>query len=306
MKSMVALERLREAYKRRKLTLRRTTTAWMFLALPMLFLVVFFFVPMIGTASLSLTNATSVGSPRVFTGLQNYDKLLHDARFWADLRRTFIYTAGVVPSLVVFPFLLALLVNRQIRGVRFFQAAYYVPVITSMVIVSITWTMLYNKRGLLNYILFALGIKGFQPAWLADAKLALPAIMLVTIWQACGWYMVIYIAGLKSISRELYEAAMIDGASGWQLTRFITIPLIRPYATVVAVWALIGSLKVFDEVYVMTMGGPAGATEVVNFYIYNLGFRYVKMGYAAAVSVALLIIILFLTAITLRVFEREM
>jgi putative chitobiose transport system permease protein len=291
---------------RRKLKRRigENLTAYAFLLLPMAVLTIFFFYPLVDTLRLSLTQFRGFG-PRVFVGLENYRRLAADPKFWLAIKNTVIYAVGVVFGLVTFPMFLAILTNSNVRGTAAFRAMYYIPTITSMVIIGITFTMLYNKYGLLNYGLSLVGLSNFQPAWLANPRLALPAIMFVTVWHSAGYYMMIYYTGLKGLSLELYEAAMIDGATRWQCIRYLTIPLMRPYVTLVTVIAMIGAMKVFVEVYIMTHGGPAGATQVVNLYIYDTAFTFLKMGYAAAIGVVLLVIILVLSMATMGVLERS-
>jgi len=172
-----------------------------------------------------------------------------------------------------------------------------------MVAVGITWRMLYNQKGLINYVLASLGLLKTGPAWIANASLALPSLMLVTFWQAVGSYMVVFSAGLKDIPKELYEVAMIDGAGFLQRVRYITIPLMRRYIMLGTVLAIIGNMKVFTEVYVMTQGGPGNATLVLNLQSYFWAFKFLRLGYGASAGVIMLIIVLFLTMITIGLFE---
>lgn len=294
-------QRRRRRLKRR---IGENLTAYAFLLLPMAVLTIFFFYPLVDTFHLSLTRFRGFG-PRVFVGLENYRKLAADPAFWLAAKNTVIFAVGVVFGLVTFPMFLAILTNSNVRGTAAFRAMYYIPTITSMVIVGITFTMLYNQRGLLNYGLSLVGLSNFRPAWLANPRLALPAIMFVTVWHTAGYYMMIYYTGLKGLSPEVYEAAMIDGATRWQCIRYLTIPLMRPYITLVTVIAIIGAMKVFVEVYIMTEGGPAGATKVLNLYIYYTAFTFTKMGYAAAMGVVLLVVILALSMATMGVLERN-
>lgn len=285
-------------------TIKENLTAYAFLLLPMAVLTIFFFYPLLDTFHLSLTQFRGFG-PRVFVGLNNYRKLAADPTFKLALKNTVTYAVIVVFGLVTFPLFLAILTNSRVQGTAAFRAMYYVPSITSMVIVGITFTMLYNQRGLLNYGLSLVGLSNFQPAWLANPDLALLAIMFVTIWHAAGYYMMIYFTGLKGLPSEVYEAALIDGATRWQCIRYLTIPLMRPYVTLVTVTAIIAAMKVFVEVKVMTGGGPAGATQVMNLYTYDNAFAYLKMGYAAAIGVILLLFILALSMLSLRILERN-
>ena len=227
----------------------------------------------------------------------------------------------VVPSLVVLSFFLALLVNSSLPGIKIFRTLYYIPVVTSIVVAGIIWKWLYNADGLLNALLRGLGVAG--PSWLADARevpqvllnflglrvdsiwfsepaVALFSVALVTIWKASPYYMIIYLAGLQSIPKELEEAARVDGAGWWKVVRHVIIPSIQPYTLVVSIIATIGALRTFGEVYVMTGGGPFHRTNLLSYYIYTLGFKYLEVGYAAAVSLILLFIILLFSMLNFR------
>jgi len=284
--------------------LKEALKAYAFLLLPLAVLSTFFFLPLLNTFRLSVSEWAGLGDPR-YVGLDNYQRLLHDPRFFRALKHSLYYTLGVVPGLIIFPFLLALLINQKLPGIHVFRVMYYIPYITSMVIVGIAWRMVYNKYGILNYVLVSLGLFGDPPSWLTNTSTALPALMVVTVWQASGWYMVVYWAGLKTVPRELTEAALIDGASPWQATRYVTFPMLLPYVTLNTVVALIGSMRVFVEVFVMTRGGPAGATDTLNLQLYVRAFRDLRFGYSAAIGVVLLVITLILSIATLRVLERR-
>jgi len=276
----------------------------LFLLLPAIFYLSFFLYPVWDAFVLSLTDFKGIGE-RHFVGLANYQALLDDASFGNALRNTLIYAAVVVVVLIVVPFIEALLLNQNVFGINAFRALYYLPVITSMVVAGLTWKYVLHSGGLVNGLLRQMGLINGPIAWLANPKLALCSVIWLTIWKASPYYAVIYLAGLQSIPTELYEAALVDGANRWQLVRHITIPLIRPYTTVVAVIATIGALKVFGEVYVMTGGAPGQATYVLNYYIYQLGFRFWKMGYASTVGVVLLLMVLVFSVLNLRVFEER-
>lgn len=281
---------------------RFSRTPYAFLFLPGLFFVIFFFYPLLDAFYLSLTEYHGIG-PRVYIGLSNYARLIKDPSFLVSLKNTLYYVLGVAPALVIFGFALAVLTERKVRGKIIFKALYYFPVITSLVIVAITWRILYNQNGLLNYALVNLGLISAGPAWLANSSLALPSLMLVTSWQAVGSYMVIFIAGLKGVPKELYEAAMIDGAGAWQLVRYITIPSMRRFIMLATVLAIIGTMKVFTEVFVMTGGGPGDTTMVLNLRSYFWAFKFLRLGYGAAAGVVVFIITLVFTIITISVFE---
>jgi putative chitobiose transport system permease protein len=242
------------------------------------------------------------------------------------LGNTLLYALMVVPVLIVASFWLAVLVNNTLAGIKFFRTLYYIPVVTSIVVAGIIWKWLYNSDGLLNALLLGFGVKG--PAWLADTRgvpeallgflgievqsvwftepaIALFSVALVTIWKAAPYYMIIYLAGLQGIPPQLAEAARVDGAGWFLVIRHIIIPTVKPYTLVVTIIATIAALRTFGEVYVMTGGGPFHRTNLLSYYIYTLGFKYLEVGYAAAVSLLLLLIIMVFSIINFRLAGGE-
>ena len=234
-----------------------------------------------------------------WVGLKNFQKLLSDKVFWQTIRNTFLYLIGVVPILVIVPLGLAILVNQKLRGIRWFRIAYYTPVIISMVVAGIAWKALYASDGILNQLLKIGGFTDGIP-WLTSPDLALWSVMLVTIWKGLGYYMVIYLAGLQGIPVDLYEAAAIDGSDGWQKHWDITIPLMRPYLSLVAVISSISAMKVFEEVYIMTQGGPLNHSKTVVYYVYEKAFQDLEINYASAIGLVLFLFILILSIINLK------
>ena len=300
---------------------RQRATPYAFIAPGLLLLATFFTYPLVDTFWLSL-HRYNIFHPPVWVGLDNFRRAFGDELFWRVTANTLLYAAMVVPALVVVSFILALLVNATIRGIRIFRTAYYIPVVTSIVVAGIAWKWLYNSDGLINALLRGFGIAG--PSWLADTRgvpaallnfiglevtsgwfsepcIALASVAMVTIWKASPYYMIIYLAGLQGIPPQLEEAARVDGAGWWRIVRHITIPSIQPYTLVVSIIATIGALRTFGEVYVMTSGGPFHRTNLVAYYIYTLGFKYLEVGYAAAVSLLLLVLILVFAIINFRV-----
>ena len=235
-----------------------------------------------------------------WVGLKNFQKLFNDKVFWQTLRNTFLYLIGVVPILVIVPLGLAILVNQKLRGIRWFRIAYYTPVIISMVVAGIAWKALYASDGILNQLLKLVGLTDGIP-WLTSPDLALWSVMLVTIWKGLGYYMVIYLAGLQGIPVDLYEAAAIDGSDGWQKHWDITIPLMRPYLSLVAVISSISAMKVFEEVYIMTQGGPLNHSKTVVYYVYEKAFQDLEINYASAIGLVLFLFILILSIINLKI-----
>ncbi|MFB2895661.1 carbohydrate ABC transporter permease [Aerosakkonemataceae cyanobacterium BLCC-F50] len=226
-----------------------------------------------------------------WVGLANFQRLIADKIFWQTFRNTLIYLVVVVPILVILPLALAILVNQKLRGISWFRAAYYTPVIISMVVAGLAWKWLYAENGLLNQLLKLIGFNEGIP-WLTSPNWVLFSVMAVTIWKGLGYYMVIYLAGLQSIPNDLYEAAAIDGSDGLRKHWDITVPLMKPYLFLVAVISAISATKVFEEVYIMTQGGPRNSSKTVVYYLYDRAFRDLEISYACTIGLVLFLIIL--------------
>lgn len=255
------------------------------------------------TFVLSFTRYDIITAPE-FTGLENYIELFKDPIIRQTTKNTVLYSLMVVPIGMCLSLLLAVLLDQKIGLKRFFRAAYFIPAITSMVVVAIVWQWIYNPEfGILNWVLSFFGIEGKR--WLLDAKTALPALAVVGIWKNAGYNMIIFLSGLQGISNTYYEAAMLDGATKWQQFRSITLPLLMPTTFFVFVTSVISSFQVFDQVMLMTNGGPGRATSVLAHYLYQNAFKYFKMGYACAIAVLLFAIIMALTVINMRM-EKKM
>ncbi len=288
---------------------QKARAAWWFLMPSMVLLSLFFVVPVTAGLLLSLTDFDiyAVGSPGTarFVGLANYRYLLSDATFWKALGNTLQFVLVGGPLSLITSLGAALLLNGKLvrwRGV--FRTVYFAPVITTLVSVAIVWRYLYHPRyGLLNYLL---GLVGLGPIdWLGDPHWAMPSIILLAVWKNFGYNMLIFVAGLQVIPRGLYEAASIDGAGSWQRFRHITLPGLAPTFLFVSVTTMIGYFQLFAEPYVMTQGGPLGATRSLVLFMYEEGFRWWRMGMASAVAVLLLLITLAGTLIQLRWVRRE-
>lgn len=279
-------------------------TPFLFLIPGVIILGAFIFYPMLNAIWLSFTNYTIVTDAE-FIGLDNYKGLFTDALFWKVLGQTLLYLVIVVPALVILPIFLAILVNQQVKGIGFFRSAYYVPVVTSMVVVGIAWKWVYADKGILNYILESLGLINEPVNWLTSTSTSIFAVMVVTIWKGLGYYMVIYLAGLQSISDDLYEAADIDGASKWKQIWHITIPLLMPSIMIVTIMSSISAMKVFEEIYVMTGGGPLNSSKTLVYYIYEEAFDKLQMGYASAAGVVLFIITLIFSVINIKFMSKK-
>lgn len=277
--------------------------AYLFLLPAMIILGTFLIYPLFASIWYSF-HEYNVVHPARWIGLANYQKLLTDDVFKTAFRNTLVYSAGVIPGLVLLSLLMALLVNRPGKGITFFRVAFYIPVITSIVVVGIVWKWMYFEDGIINSLLRALHLISRPIPFLSNPDIALYAIIVVTIWKASGYYMVLYLAGLQSLARELDEAAIIDGANQWQRLWYVTIPLLRPTITLVTVIASIGAMKVFGEIYVMTSGGPADRTNTLVYYVYKQAFTFLNMGYASAVAVVLFMFLIVLSVASIRVSER--
>ncbi len=279
-------------------------TPYLFLLPGCAILGAFIFYPMIQAIWMSLTDYNMITDPN-YIALENYEKLFQDDLFWKTLKNTFIYVIGVVPALVIIPIFMAVLVNQNLKGIGFFRSAYYIPVVTSLVVAGIAWDWVYKENGLLNYILELVGVLTEPIPWLSSTDTAIFAVMIVTIWKGLGYYMIIYLAGLQSIPHELYEAAQIDGANWWKQMTKITIPMLMPFVLIVTIMSSIAGMKVFEEIYVMTGGGPLHSSETLVFYIYKEAFDRLNMGYASAAGVVLFLLTLVFSLINIKVMGKD-
>lgn len=283
---------------------RRTVNSYVFLFPAFAFLTVFLFVPIVQVVYYSLTDYDLLTSPQ-WVGLDNYRALLHDDLFWQSMLRSLIYLA-VTPILIVLSIILAIIVNRPLRGVYFFRALYYIPVVISSVAIGMIFNFVFSEpAGLINGVLRQIGLIDTPIHFLTDPGLILYSIMSVTVWRGIGYYMVMFLAGLQSIPQELYEAAAIDGANRFRQHLHITIPQLRPVITFVAVISSIAALRAFDEIYILTNGTggllDSGLTAI--FYLYRQGFRFLNIGYAAAIAVVFTAFTMIFSLINLRLIE---
>lgn len=275
-----------------------TPYLFLFPALLMLSLTVFW--PALQAFYLSLFSYDLLMPPE-WVGFKNFQRLWTDEVFWETLKNTFLYLMIVVPILVFAPLALAILVNQKLRGINGFRTAYYVPVVISMVVAGIAWKWLYAENGFFNQLLSAISFPAIP--WLTSPNVALFSVMAVTIWKGLGYYMVIYLAGLQGIPLELYEAASIDGSDGFKKHWDITLPLMKPYMVLVGVISAISSTKVFEEVYIMTQGGPRNTSKTIVYYLYERAFQELDLGYACTIGLILFLIVLGLSILRL-VIER--
>jgi len=271
--------------------------------------------PLVRGAFLSLTDADEANVERTigvnhipatykFTGLDNYTAILSDSVFWDRLGWTVVWTVGCVSFTFVLGLTLAVMLNRRFRGRSFYRIAMIVPWGIPAFVSVFAWKMLFNeKSGLLNKVLDGGGIEGVP--WLGDPVWAMPSLAITTLWWTLGFNFVLYLAGLQEIPRDLYEASAMDGASPWQQIRRITIPMLGRTTTLVAVLQVIASLKVFDQMYIMTSGGPNFATRSILQYVYDEGFTNYRVGYAAAVSMLFFLVVLAVSAVWFTLVRRQ-
>ena len=291
---------------RRPRYLREQLSGWAMIAPAAILLLAFVFLPAIMGFGLAFTNARLV-SPRPveFVGTDNFVRLFTDPTFWRALLNVSYFAVVVVPVQSGLALAMALLINKKFRGVNFFRTLYFLPVVTSMVVVSLLWLFMYRKDGLINEFLSAASFGLIDgPDWLNDPATSMPAIIILSIWQAAGFHMIIWLAGLQSISGELYEAAELDGASRWHQFRYVTWPGLKHTRTLVLVTITIQALGLFDQVSVMTQGGPLDSTTTIIFEAVRSGFKQQETSYASAISLVFFVLVLLISAVQ-RYLTRE-
>jgi ABC-type sugar transport system permease subunit len=296
--------RQRTSVRRSPAARRRERTAWLFMAPSILVLGAFMVWPLIQSAYLSFTDYNRIQAA-TWVGPKNYVQLVGDEQVWNALGNTAVYAVVVTPVTVALALAFALFLNQPMVGRGFVRTAIFLPFIVSMAIISFAWTFLLDANiGLITYWLGQLGIVTEQ-GWLTDPQLAMPAVMVVGVWKSVGFYMVMYLAGLQSIPTELYEAARVDGAGPWKRFRHITWPLLANQTMLVTIMAAIATIQVFDQIYVMTRGGPFFSTETLVMLIYRVGFQDLRLGYGAAVSWVLMILVFVLSMLQYGYFRRR-
>ena len=278
-------------------------TPYLFLLPALAVLLVFFFIPFFQTIGLSFFDYTNSIYNPTFNGVDNYIKLFKEPVFYKVMFNTFMYLIIAVPFLVLFPLFIAILINQKIRGITLYKILIYFPVIVSIVVAAIAFKWLYAGEGVLNYLLSLLHIEPI--GWLVDTKWALFSVALVTIWKGIGYYMMIYLASLMSVPQDLYEAADIDGANFIQKHLAVTIPHLMPTIALVSTISTISAMKVFAEIYVMTKGGPLNSSKTIVYYIYERAFENLDLGYASALAVILLIVVMAFSLINILCFEKN-
>lgn len=266
---------------------------------------VFCIIPIIFSVFFSLTDWDGLTQFN-FIGLANFARLLRDKIFWNAFKNNIIVVLASIFGQVPLGLMLALILNKKIKGTKFFRTVIFMPVVLSTVIVSLVWNMVYNYQvGLLNRFLDFIGLGMFAQNWLGDPKLAMLSVSITIIWQYIGLYTVVFLAALQNVPEEIMEAAEIDGATGWKKTFYVTIPMIWDSIIVALIYCISGSLRSFDLIFLMTNGGPAHATEVMAIYMYNKAFSSFRYGYASAISIMILVMSLVLIFFVNKIMRRE-
>jgi putative chitobiose transport system permease protein len=286
------------------MTTKRSLTPYLFLAPALALIAVFVLYPIASVVYYSFTSYDIVRPPE-FVGLDNYRQLVADPTFWKALTNSLVYLIAT-PTLILLSIVLAIVVNRRLRGIHVFRALYYIPAISGSIAIGISWRWLFDRNGFINGVLLWLGVLKEPVQWLSDPSLVLPIAIMLTIWAGVGYYSVIFLAGLQNIPEELYDAARIDGCSDLQKHWHVSLPGLRPQIVFVAIISSLAALKVFDEIYVLTnqTGGILDSGVTIVFYLWKEAFRLQHAGYASAIAIVLLAITLVFSVVNVRLLER--
>lgn len=283
---------------------QRALSPYLWVLPALLLYLVFKLIPLAGGVVLSLLRWDGIAEPQ-FVGFQNFQRMLEDELLGPALLHNVQYALGTVIGKTILSLLLAVLINQSLRGRGIYRTGLFLPVVMSFVVVGILWSWLYNNQfGLINSALRAVGVTS-PPDWLGDASTAMWSLIIVDIWKWYGFHMVIFLAGLQTIPRELYDAALVDGASRLRQFWDVTLPLLRPVMIVNITLALMGAFNVFDIPYVMTEGGPANSTLVIALHIYIQSFKFYRLGYGAALSYALLVLVSVIALVQIRLMSNR-
>ncbi|MFI1962556.1 carbohydrate ABC transporter permease [Streptomyces pathocidini] len=280
-------------------------TPWLFAAPGLLIAAAFALYPFLSTLVNAFTDRRAL-VPGEFVGLANFQELIHDEMFWIGLRNSSLYVVGVVPALVILPLLLAMLVQKHLPGITFFRSAFYTPVVASIVVVGLIWVWILDERGLVNGVLEMVGIG--RIGFLSDEWLLLLSAMFVTVWKGLGYYMIIYLAALANVPKELHEAASVDGAGPIRRFVTVTVPAVRSTMVLVGALSAVAAFKVFSEVYLMAgpTGGPAGEDTTLVMLVQRVGTGLTgRVGYSSAMSVVVFVVTLGLMLLVLRANRKE-
>jgi putative chitobiose transport system permease protein len=286
------------------MTRKRSVTPYLFLTPALLLLAIFVIYPILAVVYYSFTSYDII-TPAQFVGLRNYQQLLGDPIFWKALTNSVVYLIAT-PTIIALSILLAIVVNRKLRGVSIFRALYYVPAVSGSIAIGISWRWLFDRNGIVNSVLISAGFMDKPIQWLTDPNYVLPIAIMLTIWAGVGYYAVIFLAGLQNIPDELYDAARIDGCNDFQKHWHVSLPGLRPQIVFVAVISSLAAIKVFDEIFVLTnqTGGVLNSGITVVFYLWREAFKLSHEGYASAIAIALLLLTLAFSVVLVRVLER--
>jgi multiple sugar transport system permease protein len=285
---------------------RREWSAYVFVAPGLIHFAIFTVFAVGFSFYLSFHDWNILESSKPYVGLDNYRELLQDGDFHQALWNTVYFTVVSVPLTMLAGLVVALLLNQQIRARALFRTAYYLPVVTPLVVAAIIWKWVYNgDYGLLNYYLLKTGAIHDEILWLSDPNLAMPSVIVMTVCKNLGFAMVIYLAGLQSIPQEYYDAAKVDGAGAWQRLRHVTLPGLSTTTFFLLVISVIGAMQVFQQIYIMTNGGPAGATRTAIYLLYQTAFKFYDMGYATAIGYALFVLMFAFTLAQMMYFRKQ-
>jgi multiple sugar transport system permease protein len=284
---------------------RREYSAYLMLAPGMILFSVFTVFALLFALYLTFHEWNIISVEKPYVGLQNYKDALEDERFRRSIINTVYFTGASVPLGMIIGLAIALLLNQPLRGRGILRTMYFLPVVTPFVVVAIIWKWLFNgDYGLFNYYLLKTHLIHEPLLWLADKNLAMPSVVLMTVWTSIGFSMVVYLAGLQAIPEELYEAAEVDGAGAWARLRHITLPMLTPTTFFLAVIGIIGSFQVFTQIFIMTSGGPVDRTTTMVYYVYEAAFKFFEMGYASTLAFILFLMLLVFTALQLRLYRK--
>jgi putative chitobiose transport system permease protein len=286
------------------MTRKLTATPYLFLAPALILIGIFVLYPILSVVYYSFTDYDIVRPP-VWVGLDNYERLVADPTFWKALVNSVIYLIAT-PTLIILSIALAIVVNRELRGIHVFRALYYIPAVSGSIAIGISWRWLFDRNGFLNGVLLWGGVIDEPIQWLTEPSLILPIAIMLTIWAGVGYYAVIFLAGLQNVSEELYDAARIDGCNDFQKHWHVSLPGLRPQIVFVAVISSLAALKVFDEIYVLTnrTGGVLDSGVTVVFYLWKQAFVLSHAGYASAIAIVLLVLTLAFSVVNVRLLER--
>lgn len=281
---------------KKKLTLRKIGSVWLFVIPALIPLIVFWIYPILRSIYISFTDWDYMSPTYQFVFLDNFKALFKDQRFYDALWNTVVFTLGTLIPTIVLGLLLALLLQKSFKGSGLIKFILFSPWITPTVAVSIVWTWIYEpNNGIANAILKFFGLPGLQ--WIKSSQTAMLAVIIVTVWKSLGYAMIFYLSALEKVPKELYEASGMDGAKGWQRFRDVTIPCISPTTFFLMIITMVNSLQAYDQIQILTQGGPSGSTRTLLYMYYQLGFEEFNMGQATAVAIVLILITVLLSVV---------